>query len=183
MRPVEATATQGPTATAQTNGGKARLPLRSLACSAQCRTGWWGSGQASPVCRLWNEDGIVQNTSHLLSQGKKEPLRTWPPAFPQKLVASLAGIWPPGAHHLAGQAGKHRWQKQRAGTSWKPLVHCPGPGQCSTSRVQLLTLRPLNGHQGRCPHPLPAPGRSWVTDGPHCGPHRLVHWRRGQGHL
>ena len=135
---------------------KAGLPPRSLARGAQCRTGWGGSGQASPVCRLWNEDAIVQSTSHLLSQGKKEPLKTWPPAFPQKLVASLARTQSPRAHHLAGQAGKPRWQKQRAGTSWKPLVPCPAPGQCSTSRVQPLTLRPLSGHQRHCTPPLQA---------------------------
>lgn len=57
MRTVESKTGLGPPASAQMNGGKARLPKQSLGTH-------------------WNENGIVKGTSDLLSWGNERPLRT-----------------------------------------------------------------------------------------------------------
>lgn len=154
----------GPRSPSDNTGGQSRTTATS-----RCPDKWRGGGAAPTVpgtrCPMqkwpagqrpgWsrvqagNENGIVEDTSHLLSPGKKGPLRTQPPAFPQELVASLAGTRSPWAHQLAGRAGKPSGQKQRAGTSWKPLVLWPAPRQRGTSGAPILTLRSPSGHWGR----------------------------------
>lgn len=54
-------------------------------------------------------------------------MRTWPPAFPKKLVASLAGKWSPWTCHLARSSGKPCWQKQKSWNLLKALdaLACP----------------------------------------------------------
>lgn len=154
----------GPRSPSENSGGQSRTTATS-----RCPDKWRGGGAAPAVpgtrCPMqkwpagqrpgWsrvqagNENGIVEDTSHLLSPGKKGPLRTQLPAFPQELVASLAGTRSPWAHQLAGRAGKPSWQKQRAGSSWKPLVLGPAPRQRGTSGAPILTLRSPSGHWGR----------------------------------
>ena len=176
----------GPRSPSENSGGQSRT--RATSCcpdkwreggaapavpGTRCPMQKWPAGQRPGWSRVQagNENGIVQDTSHLLSQGKKGPLRTQPPAFPQELVASLARTRSPWAHPLAGRAGKPSLHEQRAGTSWKPLVLWPTPRQCGASGAPILTLRSPRGHwgrsaprlqaeQGSTPPPGSRPGRS-----------------------